>query len=127
MKKEDILAKSKADKRDEGMEHTENKGRVVGFAIFFCMAMVFQLSVMFLADGHHRDVMTAITALLFTFFVTESFAKWRFTRDAGQAFVLFVCILVVIVSTIAFFVHILGAGYCCECLCECAAECGCDG
>lgn len=113
MNKEDILAKNRAEKLDEGIEYAENKGRKWGFVIFFAMAVIMQLSIMFLAEGHHRTAMNAIMALLFTFFSTEALVKWRFTRESGHMVALIVGILMLIISVIAFYVEIFGASGCC--------------
>lgn len=75
MDRERILEKYRNEKNDEGMENSENTGRIYGLSAFYWVALV--LFIIGFCLGKR-------TELLFIFvlisFVTENFAKYRFTR-----------------------------------------------
>lgn len=117
-------AKTPDAKSTEGMNHAENQGRLIGHTVFFLLAVAFQLSILFLADGNHLETVFAISALIFTFFAAESFAKFRHTRRTGFLAVGIACAIAVAASVTIFFISILGAE--CTCAdCVCLLGCGC--
>ncbi|MDZ4994111.1 hypothetical protein GNF80_14210 [Clostridium perfringens] len=79
MDKNDILAKSRNSRRDEGMEYVENKGRKIGFVIFsfiFVFIIVFNL---FFSKGNN-SVFYAASSMFWVFISAEAFQKFKFTQ-----------------------------------------------
>ncbi|MBT9777630.1 hypothetical protein GPL15_14090 [Clostridium sp. MCC353] len=76
MNKDEILAKSRAEKRDEGMEQAENKGRRIGISAFcgvFIFIVVFNL--------FHGQSSYVPQAMFWAFIAAESYPKYRFTNS----------------------------------------------
>ncbi|MDO5783542.1 MAG: DUF6442 family protein [Eubacteriales bacterium] len=72
MKKEEILAKSRAEKRDEGEEYVAGKGRYYGvkaMAVMFLALFLFNL-----AQGQRNDI---IFAMWWTYIGFEALGKYR--------------------------------------------------
>lgn len=75
MDKEEILAKSRKEKKDEGMSAAENRGRYVGieiFSIVFIFILVFNL-----INGQSSY---APMAMFFAFLAAEAIPKYKFTK-----------------------------------------------
>lgn len=75
MKKEEILAKSRAEKHDEGEEYAEGKGRYYGvkaMAVMFLALFLFNL-----AQGQRNDV---LFAMWWTYIGFEALGKYRIGR-----------------------------------------------
>ena len=76
MNKDEILARSRAEKLDEGMELAENRGRRIGISAFCC---VFIFIVLFnLFNGKSSD---APHAMFWAFVAAEAYPKYRFTKN----------------------------------------------
>ena len=74
MTREEILARSRSEHRDEGMERAENRGRKIGFSAFcsvFIVLVVFQLFTGGKTEG--------FLALFWAFLAAEAFPKYQFT------------------------------------------------
>ena len=75
MDREGILEKYRNEKNDEGVENSENTGRIYGMSAFYCVALALFVISFYLGKR---------TELLFIFvlisFVTENFANYRFKR-----------------------------------------------
>lgn len=93
MKKEEILSKSRQEKKDEGIEFTENKGRKLGFIIFICI-YVFILA--FNAEVGRSSY--ELYALCLTFLSSESILKYKFTHKNRYLIISIICIIATISS-----------------------------
>lgn len=76
MKKEEILAKSRAEKRDEGVEYVAGKGRYYGVKAMAAMFLV--LFLFNLAQGQRNDM---IFAMWWTYIGFEALGKYRTSRS----------------------------------------------
>ena len=70
MNREEILAKSRAEKTDEGMQQAENRGRRIGVSAFCC---VYVFIVIF----------NFVHAMFWAFVAAEAYPKYRFTGNKG--------------------------------------------
>lgn len=74
MNREEILAKSRDEKRDEGMISAENRGRKIGITAF-CLIFIF-ITLFNLFAGRRND---GPQAMFWAFVAAEAFPKYRFT------------------------------------------------
>jgi hypothetical protein len=79
--REEILAKSREAKQDEGRENAENRGMVQGAKIFHvlciaCMAVAIHWG----GDTGGANVVITVLCLQSVFFATEQHARYKFTR-----------------------------------------------
>jgi hypothetical protein len=77
MKKEEILEKSREEKRDEGKEFVLDKGRksgVIGMVIIFCILAVFNLYT------NRQETNSALLALIFGYLGFEGLGLYRITK-----------------------------------------------
>lgn len=77
MDKEEILAKSRQEKTDEGMLHAENRGRgygLIAFTAVFTFIIIFNLF-----NGQNSY---APMAMFWAFLGAEAYSKYRFTKQA---------------------------------------------
>lgn len=78
MNKEEILERSRQAGEDEGMEHTENHGRIVGyfaFSIFYLIIVIFDWV---FGDGRTAE---AVSSLCFILLASQTYIKYRFARQ----------------------------------------------
>lgn len=87
--KEDILAKSRKEKNDEGLIAAENQGRKIGIAAF-CFVFIFILLFNFITG----QASSSAVALFWAFFAAEAYPKYKFTSESHY-------LLIVIGGTIA--------------------------
>jgi len=80
VKKEEILEKSRAAKKDEGMEYAENEGRKIGLITFHLMAAILALCAAFAARSEQTPAILAVVSLSSTFWFAEEYAKYRFFK-----------------------------------------------
>lgn len=88
MNKEQILARSRAEKTDEGMQQAENRGRRIGISTF-CIVFIF-IVLFNLFNGQHSY---APYAMFWAFVAAEAYPKYRFTKNKAY-----------LISTIAGFI-----------------------
>lgn len=75
-KKQEILAKSRLEKKDEGVEFAQNKGRGIGISgmmIVFVFLMLYNL-----VKGKDND---AIFALFWTYTGLESYGQYKIRKE----------------------------------------------
>ncbi|WP_313757407.1 DUF6442 family protein [Tissierella sp.] len=89
MNNDEILKRSRQQKQDEGMEHTENNGRKLGFIAFCCVFLFEVIFNSFLGEQSY-----AIFALFWTFIAAEAIPKYRFTQKKA-------CLITIIAGFIA--------------------------
>ena len=78
MNREEILAKSRAEKMDEGMQQAENRGRRIGVSAFCCVyvfIVIFNFVQGYPSYGFH--------AMFWAFVAAEAYPKYRFTGNKG--------------------------------------------
>lgn len=99
MNKEEILAKSRKEKNDEGLIAAENQGRKIGIAVF-CAVLIFVLVFnLFTAQSNYAPM-----ALLWAFIAAEAYPKYKFTSKSGYL----VTVIAGAVASIAYLVcHVL--------------------
>lgn len=81
MNKDEILEKSREEKNDEGLIAAENKGRKIGmiaFTIVFAFTLVFNFF-------NGNDIYACI-AMFWAFFATETYPKYKFTKNKVYLF-----------------------------------------
>ena len=76
MNREEILEKSRNERRDEGVVEAENKGRHIGIIAF---TIVFLVMLLFNYLCNQKNY--GYVALYLTFAVGESYVKYKFTKD----------------------------------------------
>lgn len=74
MNKEEILSKSRSEKKDEGMELAETKGRKAGITAF-CIVFVILVFIN-LFSGRSNN---AIFSMFWAYSAAEAFPKYKFT------------------------------------------------
>ena len=80
MNREEILAKSRAEKMDEGMQQAENRGRRIGVSAFCCVyvfIVIFNFVQGYPSYGFH--------AMFWAFVAAEAYPKYRFTVGGALA------------------------------------------
>jgi len=98
MEKEEILEKSRQEKRDEGKEFVFDKGRksgVTGMVIIFCILAVFNLYT------GREATNSALVAMMFAYLSCESLGKYTITKRKIDLFK----IIIGSVVCMYFFVH----------------------
>ena len=77
MDREEILKRSRQEKRDEGMSAAENKGRKIGAAAFcaVCAAVV-----VFSLFRNEEQVFYAAMTMFWAYCAAEAYPVYRFTR-----------------------------------------------
>ena len=75
MNKEEILAKSREAREDEGMTAVENKGRRTGIVAFCCVEVIFLI-----VDFIFGNESYAPLAMFWAFISAEAYPKYRFTK-----------------------------------------------
>lgn len=99
MNKEEILARSRNERIDEGVIEAENRGRKLGYFIF-SVVCIFILIFNFINGQKSYEIMTVI----FAFLGAESYIKYLFTKQ--KAFL--ISAIAGAVATIAFLAnHVL--------------------
>ncbi len=78
MLKEEILAKSRSERTDEGMENAGNRGRQFGFIAFCAMFIVLMV---FIVLFDSVKTFFAISALFWIYVSVEAYAKYRFAKN----------------------------------------------
>ncbi len=76
MNREEILAKSRKEKTDEGMISAENRGRKIGFSVF-CLIFIF-ITLFNLFNGQPNY---GPQSMFWAFVAAEAFPKYRFTKN----------------------------------------------
>ncbi|KGE18728.1 DUF6442 family protein [Paenibacillus wynnii] len=77
MKREEILEKSRQEKRDEGKEFVLDKGRksgVIGMVIIFCILAVFNLY------NNRQETNSALIAMMFGYLGFEGLGLYKVTK-----------------------------------------------
>ena len=97
MNKDEILKKSRQQKKDEGVEYTENNGRKFGFSAFCCVFIFEVIFNSFLGEQSY-----AIFALFWTFIAAEAIAKYRFTRKKAYLITIIAGFVAAIASLASF-------------------------
>lgn len=76
MNREEILEKSRIEKRDEGMESASNAGRKVGM-IAFCVLFIVIVMLNFFNGKQNY----AVFALFWAYMAGEAYPKYQFTKQ----------------------------------------------
>ena len=79
MNKEEILAKSRKEGKDEGVAYAQDKGRRIGISAMTIMFLV--IIIYNLAKGLTNN---AVFALFWTYLGFESYGKYRFTKGKTE-------------------------------------------
>ena len=96
MNKEEILAKSRKEKSDEGLIAAENQGRKIGIAVF-CAVLIFVIVFnLFTAQSNYAQI-----ALFWAFIAAEAYPKYKFTSKSGY-------LITVIAGAVASIVFLIG-------------------
>lgn len=100
MNKKEILAKSRQESKDEGIEYAHNKGHRIGMIVVLAMFLV--LVIYNLIKDLNNN---AIFALLSMYFGVENYGMYRFTNKKGEL----VCSVLGVFSGLVFFIsYIIG-------------------
>jgi len=78
--KEEILNKSRQEKFDEGMLHSEEKGRKIGIKVFCGVFIFIVLFNMFFSHGNNTTFY-AVSSMFWAFAAGEAFPKYQFTHN----------------------------------------------
>lgn len=78
MNREEILAKSRAEKLDEGMQRAEERGRKIGISAFCC---VFIFITIFNLYGGRTN--SGPAAMFWAFIAAEAYPKYRFSKNSA--------------------------------------------
>lgn len=103
MNKEEIWAKSRSQKEDEGILHAENKGLTLGYTIFYLLSIVIVL----LNASYHQPIDVPL-ALMFVFCAAQMYTKYQFTKQKRYLLLLAVAVIFTIenlVQHILFLAH----------------------
>lgn len=76
MDKKEILARSRNQKSDEGMDRAENQGRKLGVSAFCCIFILIILVNLFNGQESYAEF-----AMFWAFVAAEAFPKYRFTHN----------------------------------------------
>ncbi|MCL1882356.1 MAG: DUF6442 family protein [Defluviitaleaceae bacterium] len=101
-RKEEILAKNRNSKEDEGLEFAENRGRKIGYIAFVVVLVFLTLTNTFL-EGGTPETGSAIAALAFAFTAADCYARYQFRKKVWYA-VIAVTATVAVIVFCAFFV-----------------------
>lgn len=78
MNKDEILARSRKEKDDEGLREAQNKGRRIGTAAFACMVIV--ILIFDLIQGRNSY---SVLAIFWTYIAAQSYPLYRFTNKSS--------------------------------------------
>ena len=76
MNKEEILMKSRKEKKDEGMIQAENHGREIGISAF-CLVFIFVYLFNFFTNQPNHGPF----AMFWAFMAAEAYPKYRFSKS----------------------------------------------
>lgn len=76
MDKEEILAKSRQEKKDEGMTEAENRGHRIGVMAFSAVFIFIVLFNLFNGQSNYAPM-----AMFWAFLSAEAYPKYRFTKQ----------------------------------------------
>lgn len=76
MDREEILAKSRKENRDEGLKNAENRGRKIGFTAFSCVFFFIVFFNLFCGKDNYVPI-----AMFWAFVSAEAYPKYKFTKD----------------------------------------------
>jgi len=108
MDKEKILSKSRQ-QEDEGVQFINSQGNKTGFAFFTLVFAILILSAAFLArTTEQTPTIFALISLYLTFWVGESFAKYKYSAKRKELVNIFIGIIAVIASALVYILSILG-------------------
>jgi hypothetical protein len=100
MDKEEILNKSRNSRTDEGFEYFDNKGRKIGYIIFWCVAAFMVLFNKFNGKESH-----SIFTLLWVFSTVSFFTLFRFNHKIIYLFVSVISFMAMVDSFIRFIIE----------------------
>lgn len=99
MNKEEILQRSRDQKKDEGREYFERKGISNGF-ILMCLIYAF-VAIFNLWYGHSSETFYAVSAIFWSFLACSEFESYKFTKNVGSL----VSIIAGSIAAIVFFAN----------------------
>ena len=86
MDKQEILNKSRNSNTDEGREYFENKGRKIGYIIFYVIAIF-----MILFGKYYGKESHSVFTLLWLFTTVDTFTRFRFYHE--KIYILFISLI----------------------------------
>lgn len=103
MNKDEILERSRKEKKDEGLEYAMNKGRRIGTA---GMSAMFIIIVIFnLTKGINNY---AVFAIFWTYIGLENLGKYTVTRERKLLFGSIACILAGLLYLVSYILYVMG-------------------
>lgn len=97
MKKDEILNRSRQEKRDEGMEYVKNNGLKIGFVAFSLVFIFIVIFNFFMGMQNH-----SVFALYWTFFAVAIIPKYQFTKNKAYLIAIIGGIVAATISLISF-------------------------
>lgn len=102
MNKEDILAKSRKEKNDEGMMSTENKGRRIGISAFCCVFIFIVIFNVFNGRNSYAPM-----AMFWAFLSAEAYPKYQFSKNKWYLVTVIAGAIAAIASLISYVLFIV--------------------
>ena len=102
MNREEILAKSRKENRDEGLLNAQHKGMAAGVITLILMYLVISIVSAIKDQPTH-----AVSAIFWAYIAAEAFPKFRFTRKAMYLAVLITGALASAASLARFLIDVL--------------------
>ncbi len=103
MDKDDILAKSRKEQRDEGMLLAEDKGRKIGVSVF-CFVFIFIILVNML-NGQPNY---APNAMFWAFLAADALPKYQFTKNKAYLVTVIAGFIASLAFLISFVIQAIG-------------------
>ena len=103
MNKEEILAKSRNENKDEGFTVAENKGRIIGISTF-CLVFIFIVIFSFF-NGISSS---APSAMFWAFMAASAYPQYKFTKNKTYLITTIAGALVSIMKLAIFVIEVLG-------------------
>lgn len=101
MNKEEILAKSRLEQKDEGMLQAENEGQYIGILAFNIIFII--IIILNLLTGHHNY---SAMAMFWAFVSAESYPKYKFTKKNMYLFFTIISAIACILFLLCFLIDL---------------------
>ncbi len=103
MNREEILAKSRKERNDEGMVEAENKGRKIGLCVFCAVSAFIILFNFFNGQSSYAPM-----AMFWAFIAAEAYPKYTFTKQKSYLIITIAGAIAAIASLGSFVITVLG-------------------
>lgn len=102
MNRDEILAKSRKEKNDEGLREAQNKGRRIGTAAFACMVIVILIFDMIQGKDSY-----SVLAIFWAYIAAQNYPLYRFTNKSSYLLATIMSTVVALAFLVAYIISVV--------------------